>query len=115
MTLTLSVEVGDKVHFKSRLPNDRKVILAPKLTPVSVELPENHKLNVVMIDGVQNIVEQDEITWSEHLGGIKGFVDCIDVQQQLIRVRGKDKTGEDYTVWIEPEHLVVDKKAMDFS
>lgn len=92
MTVTLDVEVGDKVTFKDRLPKHEFVV---------THAPD---------DGSESA---DVIHWQAKFSGLNGLVDCVDIQQQLVRVRGKDENGNDYTVWIEPRYLEIYSKGMD--
>jgi hypothetical protein len=97
MTIILDVEVGDKVQFKAKLPGHIMV----------------YQHERVAEDG--ELLEEQNANWSHHFGGLHGLVDCVDIQQQLVRVRGKDNDGNDYTVWIEPRFLNITRRGMDFS
>lgn len=47
------------------------------------------------------------VPWREHFGGLDGTVDASDPTNDAVRVRGKDRRGHPYTVWIAPRHLDV--------
>jgi hypothetical protein len=84
------IEVGDRVQFKTEgLPD--QVIDPPTTAP------------------------GDTVSWQAYFGGRPGLVDTVHYAAGVVRVRGYDKNGNLFTVWIAPEHLTVTRGAMDFS
>lgn len=78
----MDVEVGDRVQFKAKgLPKH------PYHGP--------------------GMAEDESATWADYFSDAKGVVDSTDPLTDTVRVRGRDRNGDLYTIWIDPKHLDV--------
>jgi hypothetical protein len=99
----MQLEVGDRVRFNTSLPDHTVHVGWDAVEQSAEHLPGGYNSAPV------------ESTWSEHYGGLPALVDAVDTLNAQVRVRGKDRRGNDFTVWLEPEHLTVVRKGLDLS
>jgi hypothetical protein len=98
----MDLEVGDRVRFKT------------------AGLPElEHHVGWEPMPAIAESGQPEQVpllkTWQEHFGGLVAMVDVVDPVNQQVRVRGKDRDGNDFTVLTDAGHFEVVRKWSDFS